>query len=194
MTHSIQTPADIEGMRVAGKLAAECLMMIEEHVKPGITTGELDRICHNYILNVQHAIPAPLNYRGFPKSICTSINHVVCHGIPDDDKQLKRGDIINIDVTVIKDGYHGDTSKMFKVGEVKPFADRLIRITQECMYEGIGLVNPAFVLVTLVLLFRRMLRSTFSQLSRSSADMASEKFSTKIHKCSITDDQNRASR
>ena len=142
MTHSIQTPADIEGMRVAGKLAAECLMMIEEHVEPGITTGELDRICHNYILNVQHAIPAPLNYRGFPKSICTSVNHVVCHGIPDDDKQLKRGDIINIDVTVIKDGYHGDTSKMFKVGEVKPFADRLIRITQECMYEGIGLVKP----------------------------------------------------
>ena len=91
MTHSIQTPADIEGMRIAGKLAADCLMMIEEHVKPGISTGELDRICHSYILNVQKAIPAPLNYRGFPKSICTSINHVVCHGIPDDDKKLKLG-------------------------------------------------------------------------------------------------------
>ena len=142
MTHSIQTPADIEGMRIAGKLAADCLIMIEEHVQPGITTGELDRICHSYILNVQEAIPAPLNYRGFPKSICTSINHVVCHGIPDDDKKLKLGDIINIDVTVIKDGYHGDTSKMFKVGEIKPFADRLIRITQECMYRGIEVVKP----------------------------------------------------
>ena len=103
MTHSIQTHADIEGMRVAGKLAAECLLMIEEHVKPGVTTGELDRICHHYIVDVQEAIPAPLNYRGFPKSICTSINHVVCHGIPDDGKELKRGDMINIDVTVIKD-------------------------------------------------------------------------------------------
>lgn len=142
MTHSIQTPADIEGMRVAGKLAAECLMMIEEHVKPGITTGELDRICHNYILNVQHAIPAPLNYRGFPKSICTSINHVVCHGIPDDDKQLKRGDIINIDVTVIKDGYHGDTSKMFVVGKPSIMAERLMRVTQECLYKSIQQVRP----------------------------------------------------
>ena len=142
MTHSIQTITDIEGMRVAGKLAAECLVMIEEHIQPGVTTGELDRICYNYIVNVQQAIPAPLNYRGFPKSICTSINHVVCHGIPDDGKELKRGDIINIDVTVIKDGYHGDSSKMYAVGEIKPFADRLIRITQECMYQGIKLVKP----------------------------------------------------
>ena len=125
-----------------GKLAAECLLMIEEYVKPGVTTGELDRICHNYIVDVQQAIPAPLNYRGFPKSICTSINHVVCHGIPDDGKELKRGDIINIDVTVIKDGYHGDSSKMYNVGEIKPFAHRLIRITQECMYQGIKLVKP----------------------------------------------------
>ena len=142
MAHSIQTPEDIDGMRIAGQLAAECLLMIEEHVKPGVTTGALDRLCHDYIINVQNAIPAPLNYRGFPKSICTSINHVVCHGIPDDEKQLKRGDIINIDVTVIKNGYHGDTSKMFKVGEVKPFADRLIQVTQECMYQGIELVKP----------------------------------------------------
>ena len=142
MAHSIQTKADIEGMRVAGKLAAECLLMIEEHVKPGVTTGELDRICHGYIVDVQRAIPAPLNYRGFPKSICTSINHVVCHGIPDDGKELKRGDMVNIDVTVIKDGYHGDTSKMYTVGEVKPFVDRLIQTTQECMYRGIELVKP----------------------------------------------------
>lgn len=142
MAHSIQTPEDIQGMRVAGQLAAECLLMIGEHVKPGISTGELDRICHDYIVNTQQAIPAPLNYRGFPKSICTSINHVVCHGIPDHEKVLKKGDILNIDVTVIKDGYHGDTSKMFAVGEIKPFATRLMQITQECMYAGIALVKP----------------------------------------------------
>lgn len=142
MDHSIKTLQDIEGMRVAGKLAAECLQMLDEHVKPGISTGELDRICHNYIVDIQKAIPAPLHYKGFPKSICTSINHVVCHGIPDNDKQLRRGDILNIDVTVIKNGYHGDTSKMFTVGEVKPFANRLIQITQECMYKGIELVKP----------------------------------------------------
>lgn len=142
MVHSIQTSDDIQGMRVAGELAAECLMMLNDHVKPGVTTGELDRRCHDFIVNELDAIPAPLNYRGFPKSICTSVNHVVCHGIPDDDKTLKRGDIVNIDVTVIKDGYHGDTSKMFQVGEVKPYAERLIRITQECMYAGIALVKP----------------------------------------------------
>ena len=142
MTHSINTPQDIIGMRTAGNLAAVCLQMIEDHVKPGVTTGELDQICHDYIVFVQKAIPAPLNYRGFPKSICTSINHVVCHGIPNYEKQLKRGDIINIDVTVIKDGYHGDTSKMYAVGEVKPYANRLIKITQECMYRGIELVRP----------------------------------------------------
>ena len=142
MAHSIQTPDDIQGMRVAGELAAQCLMMIGDYVKPGVTTGELDTRCHDFIVNELDAIPAPLNYRGFPKSICTSINHVVCHGIPDDGKVLKRGDIINIDVTVIKDGYHGDTSKMFTVGEVKPYAERLIRITQECMYAGIALVKP----------------------------------------------------
>ena len=142
MDHSIKTLKDIEGMRAAGKLAAECLQMLDEHVKPGVTTGELDRICHAHIIDVQKAIPAPLNYRGFPKSICTSINHVVCHGIPDDEKQLRRGDILNIDVTVIKDGYHGDTSKMYTIGEVKLYANRLIQITQECMYKGIELVKP----------------------------------------------------
>ena len=146
MAHSIQTPDDIQGMRVAGELAAQCLLMIGDYVKPGVTTGELDQRCHDFIVNDLDAIPAPLNYRGFPKSICTSINHVVCHGIPDDDKALKRGDIINIDVTVIKNGYHGDTSKMFTVGEVKPYAERLIKITQECMYAGIALVKPGIQL------------------------------------------------
>ena len=147
MTVTIKTAEDIAGMRVAGRLAAEVLEMIGEHVKPGVTTDELDRICHDYIVNVQQAIPAPLNYGGapgrmpFPKSICTSLNHVVCHGIPN-DKPLKSGDSLNIDVTVIKDGYHGDTSKMFMVGDVPEWAERLARITQECMYKGISIVRP----------------------------------------------------
>ncbi|MNO75849.1 Methionine aminopeptidase [compost metagenome] len=141
MTVTIKTPEDIEKMRIAGRLAAEVLEMIGEHVKPGVTTDELDRICHDYIVNVQKAIPAPLNYKGFPKSICTSINHVVCHGIPN-DKPLKDGDIVNIDVTVIKDGYHGDTSKMFAVGSIPEWAARLNQITQECLYKGIALVRP----------------------------------------------------
>lgn len=137
-----KTPEEIEKMRVAGRMAAEVLEMIEEHVKPGVTTGELDRICHDYIVNVQDAIPAPLNYRGFPKSICTSVNHVVCHGIPSDTKKLKKGDIINIDITVKKDGYHGDTSKMFFVGEPSILAKRLVKVTQECLYIGIDMVKP----------------------------------------------------
>ena len=147
MTVTIKTAEDIAGMRVAGRLAAEVLEMIGEHVKPGVTTDELDRICHDYIVNVQQAIPAPLNYGGapgrmpFPKSICTSLNHVVCHGIPN-DKPLKSGDSLNIDVTVIKDGYHGDTSKMFMVGDVPEWAERLARITQACMYKGISVVRP----------------------------------------------------
>jgi methionyl aminopeptidase len=142
MTVSLKTDEEIAKMRVAGKLAADVLMMIGDHVKAGVTTEELDRICHDYIVNVQNAIPAPLNYRGFPKSICTSVNHVVCHGIPSDKKVLKNGDIINIDVTVIKDGYHGDTSKMFIVGEGSILAERLIKVTQECLYKAIALLNP----------------------------------------------------
>ncbi|PTQ89716.1 type I methionyl aminopeptidase [Agitococcus lubricus] len=142
MTVSIKTDEEIAKMRVAGKLAADVLMMIGEHVKAGVTTEELDRICHDYIVNVQQAIPAPLNYRGFPKSICTSVNHVVCHGIPSDKKVLKQGDIINIDVTVIKDGYHGDTSKMFIVGSGSVLAERLISVTQECLYKSLALVKP----------------------------------------------------
>lgn len=129
-------------MRVAGRLAAEVLEMIEPHVVAGVTTEALNRICHEYITTVQGAIPAPLDYHGFPKSICTSVNHVVCHGIPTDKKVLKKGDIINIDITVIKDGYHGDTSKMFFVGEPSVLARRLTRVTHEAMMIGIEMVKP----------------------------------------------------
>jgi len=142
MTIIIKTPELIEKMRIAGRLAAEVLEMIGDYVKPGVTTDELNRICHDYIVQEQHAIPSPLNYRGFPKSICTSVNHVVCHGIPSDKKVLKKGDIINVDITVYKNGVHGDTSKMFVVGEASIQAERLIRITQECLYLGIKMVKP----------------------------------------------------
>jgi methionine aminopeptidase type I len=141
MSIHIKTPDEIEKMRVAGRLAAEVLEMIEPHVKAGITTDELDRICHEYIVDVQQAIPAPLNYHGFPKSICTSLNYQVCHGIPS-DKKLKNGDIINIDITVIKDEFHGDTSKMFYVGEPSIRGRRVSEIARECMIEGIKLVKP----------------------------------------------------
>lgn len=146
MPVSLKTPDEIEKMRIAGRLAADVLEMIGPHVKPGISTGELDRICHDYIVNEQQAIPAPLNYNGFPKSICTSLNQVVCHGIPSDSKILKSGDILNIDITVIKDGYHGDTSKMFFVGDVAPHASRLVRVTQECLYKAIEIVRPGIQL------------------------------------------------
>ena len=137
----IKTAQEIEKMRVAGKLAAQVLTMIEPHVKAGVTTLELDQICHDFIVNEQQAIPAPLNYHGFPKSICTSVNQVVCHGIPN-DKKLKDGDIINIDITVIKDGYHGDTSKMFVIGKPSIMAERLMRVSHECLYLGIKMVKP----------------------------------------------------
>lgn len=137
----IKTPEEIEKMRLAGRLAAEVLEMIGPFVKPGVTTDELNTLCHNHIVHVQKAIPACLNYRGFPKSVCTSVNHVVCHGIPN-DKKLKKGDIINIDVTVIKDGYHGDTSKMFAVGKPSIAAKRLCDLTYEAMWRGIAAVKP----------------------------------------------------
>lgn len=146
MPITLKSPDELARMRVAGQLAAEVLEMIGPHVVPGISTGELDRICHRYIVEEQKAIPAPLNYNGFPKSICTSVNHVVCHGIPNDNKQLKSGDIVNIDITVIKDGFHGDTSKMFCVGDVPTHAQRLIRVTQECLYKGIETVRPGSTL------------------------------------------------
>lgn len=148
MAVSIKSDAEIAKMRVAGRLAADVLDMIAPYVKVGITTEELDRICHDYIVNVQQAIPAPLNYRGFPKSICTSVNHVVCHGIPG-AKKLKDGDIINIDVTVLKDGYHGDTSKMFCLGKTSILAQRLVNISQECLYLAIRMVKPGLPLGTL---------------------------------------------
>ena len=141
MSVTIKTPEEQAKMRVAGRLAGEVLDMIGEHVVHGVTTAELDRICHDYIVDVQGAIPAPLNYRGFPKSICTSVNHVVCHGIPG-PKRLRRGDAVNIDITVIKDGYHGDTSRMFFVGEVPVLARRLAENAHQAMALGIAMVQP----------------------------------------------------
>lgn len=141
MAVSIKTPEEIEKMRIAGRLAAEVLDMIGPHVKAGVTTEELNSICHEFIVNEQAAIPAPLNYRGFPKSICTSVNHQVCHGIPG-DKRLKKGDIINIDITVIKDKYHGDTSRMFFVGDTSLLAKRVTRVAYDAMWLGIDMVKP----------------------------------------------------
>ena len=142
MTIPIKNSEEIEKMRLAGRLAAQLLDYIEPFIKPGVTTNELNDLCHRYQLDIQGTIPAPLNYGQppFPKSICTSVNHVICHGIPN-DKLLKKGDIINIDVTVIKDGFHGDTSRMFTVGEVSPAAQRLINVTHECMMLGITQVR-----------------------------------------------------
>ncbi len=137
----IKTSDDIKKMRIAGRLAADVLEMIAPHVREGVTTDELNTICHDYITGHQQAIPAPLNYHGFPKSICTSVNHQICHGIPG-PRKLKDGDIVNIDITVLKDGYHGDTSKMFVIGKPSILAERLIRITQECLYIGIKMVKP----------------------------------------------------
>ena len=141
MSVTIKTPAEIEKMRIAGQLAAEVLHMIRPHVQPGVTTGELDQLCHDYIVNVQQAIPAPLNYHGFPKSVCTSVNHQVCHGIPG-ERVLKDGDMLNIDITVIKDEFHGDTSKMFFVGEPSVIAKRVTRVSYECLRIGIEMVKP----------------------------------------------------
>jgi methionyl aminopeptidase len=141
----VKTPEEIDKMRVAGRLAAQVLEMIAPYVNVGVTTDALDKLCHDYIVNVQNAIPAPLYYRGFPKSICTSINHQVCHGIPG-ARVLKDGDLLNIDVTVLKDKYHGDTSKMFFIGKASILAQRLSRVTQECLYRGIRLVKPGATL------------------------------------------------
>jgi len=138
----IKTTEQIEKMRLAGKLASEVLEMITPLVKPGISTGELDKICHDFIVNEQDAIPANVGYRGYEKTICSSLNQVVCHGIPDFQRKLKDGDILNIDVTVKKDGWHGDTSKMFLVGKSQPHNERLVNITQECLYKGIEQVKP----------------------------------------------------
>lgn len=138
----IRTEAEIEKIRIACKLAADVLVMIEPYVKEGITTGEIDRICQRYIEDVQGGIPACLGYHGFPKSICTSLNEVVCHGIPNDEKTLKKGDILNIDVTVIKEGYFGDNSKMYVIGEPSIRDKRLIEVTQESLYKALRIVKP----------------------------------------------------
>ena len=141
MSITIKTAVQIEKMRIAGRLAAKVLEMIESHVKVGVSTEYLDQLCHNFIVNDLNAIPAPLNYNGFPKSICTSINNVVCHGIPG-EKKLKKGDIINIDITIIKDGFHGDTSKMFIVGKPSVKASRICEIAHKCLEIGIMQVKP----------------------------------------------------
>jgi methionyl aminopeptidase len=146
MAVSIKNAEEIESMRIAGRLAGEVLDFITPHVKAGVTTGELDRLCHQYMVDVQGTIPAPLNYappgyRPYPKSICTSVNHQVCHGIPG-ERLLKAGDIVNVDVTVIKDGWHGDSSRMYLVGDVSVAARRLCQITFECMWLGIATVRP----------------------------------------------------
>jgi methionyl aminopeptidase len=137
----LKSKDEIEQMRLAGQLAAEVLRMVRPHVQPGVSTGELDEICHEYITGTQQAIPAPLNYRGFPRSICTSVNNVICHGIPG-EKVLKDGDIVNIDITVIKDGWHGDTSKMFQVGKSTIKGKRICDIAYRSMVTGVEMVRP----------------------------------------------------
>ena len=146
MKITLKTEQDLEGMRVAGRLAAEVLQIVAPHVKAGVSTAELDRICHEHIVQVQGAIPANVGYKGFPASICTSVNNVICHGIPSEAKILKAGDIINIDVTVIKDGWHGDTSRMYVVGEPSVKAKRLIEVTRQAMFDGIRSVRPGATL------------------------------------------------
>ncbi len=146
MSVTIKTPEEIEKMRIAGRLGSEVLDYITPFVKPGVTTAELDKLCHDYMVEVQGCIPAPLNYappgyKPYPKSICTSINHQVCHGVPS-DKALKKGDIVNLDITVIKDGYHGDTSRMCIVGDGSILAKRLCQVTYECLWIGIAQVKP----------------------------------------------------
>ena len=146
MAITLKTPEDIAQMRIAGRLAAEVLQMIAPHVKAGVTTEALDKLCHDHIVGVQQAIPANIGYRGFPKTVCTSVNNVICHGIPSEAKVLKDGDIVNIDVTVIKDGWHGDTSRMYIVGTPSVMAQRLVDVTREAMFRGIRAVRPGATL------------------------------------------------
>ncbi len=141
MSITIKTPAEQDAMREAGRLTAAVLDMIGPYVQPGVTTDELNRMCHDYIVDVQQGIPAPLNYRGFPKSICTSVNHVVCHGIPS-AKTLRLGDLINVDITVIKDGFHGDSSRMFSVGKATIQGERVVRVSREALWLGIAQARP----------------------------------------------------
>lgn len=183
MAISIKTPEDIEKMRVAGRLAAEVLEMIEPYVKPGVSTGELDRICNDYIVNEQHAVSACLGYHGYPKSVCISINEVVCHGIPDDAKLLKDGDIVNIDVTVIKDGFHGDTSKMFIVGKPTIMGERLCRITQRKPVHGATHGKTALICAKSVRRFRNLLKQKVSPSFVNIVDTVLVVASTKNRRC-----------
>jgi methionyl aminopeptidase len=146
MNISIKSKNDIEKLRSAGQLAADVLNMITKYVKPGISTGELDEICHDFIVNEQKAIPANIGYNGYEKTSCISVNQVICHGIPSQNKILKDNDIVNIDVTVLKDGWYGDTSKMFLVGKTQPHNEKLVSITQECLYKAIEIAKPGVTL------------------------------------------------
>ena len=147
MKINLKNQDQISEMRIAGQLAAEVLEMITPYVVPGVSTEELDKRCYDYIVNEQKAIPANVGYNGFEKTICSSVNQVICHGIPSDKKILKDGDILNIDVTVIRNGWHGDTSKMFLVGKTQPHNERLVKVTQECLYKAIEVVKPGACLL-----------------------------------------------
>ena len=182
---SIKSAADIEMARKAGALAAEVLQVVAEHVRPGVTTDELDRICHDHIVKVQQAIPANIGYHGFPKTICASPNHVICHGIPS-SKVLKNGDILNIDVAVIKDGWYGDTSRMYYVGEPSPLARRLVRTTYEAMRAGIMAVKPAPRWAISVTPSRRWRTASTSASCASTAATASARSITTSRRCCTT--------
>ena len=179
MRISIKSNKEIEKMRIAGSLAAEVLEMISPFVVPGISTGELDKICYEHIVNKQNAIPANVGYKGYEKTICSSINQVICHGIPNNEKFLKEGDILNIDVTVIKDGWHGDTSKMFLVGKCAPHNERLVKITQECLYKGINEVKPGAFLGDIGYAIQNMLKKITTALLRTIVVMVLDLFTTK---------------
>ena len=191
MSVSLKSADDVAKMRVAGTLASEVLDYIAPHVTAGVTTGEIDRLCHAYMVDVQHTVPAPLNYappgyQPYPASICTSVNHVVCHGIPG-DKKLKAGDIVNIDVTVIKDGFHGDTSRMFYVGAPPIQARRLCEVTYEAMWRGIRTVRPGPTWATSARRFSAMPRAKASPSCANSAATALAVSFTRSRKCCITD-------
>jgi methionyl aminopeptidase len=186
MPVTVKTPEQIEKMRVAGRLAAEVLEMLVPHVKPGVTTEELDRLAYEHIVNVQKAVPANVGYKGFPKTLCTSVNHVICHGIPNAGKVLKDGDIVNIDVTVIKDGWHGDTSRMYFAGTPSVLAKRLVDTTLEAMLLGIAQVKPARRSATSAMRSRSMPSVKASRSCASTAATASARSTTRIRRSCTT--------
>jgi methionyl aminopeptidase len=186
MPVTIKTPQDIDKMREAGRLAAEVLALMTEHVKPGVTTEELDRIAYEHIVNVQKAVPANVGYRGFPKTLCTSVNHVICHGIPSPGKVLKDGDIVNIDVTVIKDGWHGDTSRMYFVGKPSVLAKRLVDTAHEAMMQGIRQVRPGATLGDIGHAIQKHAEAAGFRSSGTTAATASAACTTRTRRCSTT--------